>query len=393
MVGKKKTDAQDSAPADESKLNPYNLEGIDGLGPVRMKNLQNNGINNMFDVAVSNPTQLKQIMACELPIAEKVFKICKGYLESNEFIWKSDMTATELLQKRKTLNRLKTGCPGLDTILDGGIEERSITEFYGENGSGKSQLGHKLAIMAQLPTTQGGLAVEGEKPPIVVIIDTENKYSPERMIKIATAMGLVEDLPVELQKKMASSNLTEDDKTQFDELRTKQEKDAEKYLNNIHIIHPRSTSEQLFALNKVKSWLSSKLSIKLVLIDSVVGLSRSEMTERGTSWLKKDFTNEFFRLMRSVAETFNVVMVEMNQIYNSPDQAFGDPDVALGGNILGHALGTRIKFEKTQSKYKIGSGVNERKYVKNIARVIKSPLRGPDEIQYYIDDTGLVDVP
>lgn len=389
----KKEKVQDTTPVDETKLDPYSLDNIDGLGPVRKQKLLDNGITTMFDVAVSNPTQLQQIMACEMPIVEKVFKTCKSYLESNEFIWKSDMTAVELLHKRKTLHRLKTGCSGLDTILDGGIEERSITEFYGKNGSGKSQLGHKLSIMAQLPTTQGGLHLEGEKPPITVIIDTENKYSPERMIKILLAMGLIEDLPNDLKKKAATGNMTDEEKITFDDLRTKQEKDAEKYLANIHIKHPRNAAEQLFALKKVRSWLSAKLSIKLIIIDSTVALFRGEMSERGTSWRKKDLMNEMLLLMRGIAETFNVVLVSMNQIYNSPDQQFGDGDVPYGGNLLGHALGTRIKFEKTNGHVKIGSGSNEKRFVKNIAIVKKSPLRGPDEIQYYIEDSGLVDVP
>ena len=36
------------------------------------------------------------------------------------------------------MNRLKIKCPPLDNLLDGGIENRSITEIYGEAGSGKT---------------------------------------------------------------------------------------------------------------------------------------------------------------------------------------------------------------------------------------------------------------
>lgn len=371
----------------EFQLDPYKLDGLPGLGPVRQKRLEEEGITTLFDLAVMNPTAIQQILQCEMAIVDKVYKTAKAFLESSNLVWKSNMTALELLEKRKTLRRLKTGCSGLDLILDGGIEQRSITEFYGENGSGKSQLGHKLAIVAQLSVLEGGLREEGESAPVIIIIDTENKYSPERMIKILSAMGLIEDIPSDLKKKMLNG-LDENDKVRFDEFRANQVKQAEKFLTNIHIIQPKNAAEQLFAIKKIRSWISSKLPVKLLIIDSTVALFRSEMSERGTSWRKKDMMNEMFGLLKGIAETFNICVVSMNQIYNSPDEQYGDPDIPYGGNILGHALGYRIKFSRTNATVRISA---DQRAPKHVALVKKSPLRGNDAIQFYIDDTGLVD--
>ncbi|GLJ43697.1 hypothetical protein SUGI_0909840 [Cryptomeria japonica] len=49
------------------------------------------------------------------------------------------------------------GCPILDSALNGGIPCGSITELFGECGSGKTQLALQLLLCAQLPISQGGL--------------------------------------------------------------------------------------------------------------------------------------------------------------------------------------------------------------------------------------------
>ena len=63
----------------------------------------------------------------------------------------------ELVKMRQNILRLTSGSSMLDKLLGGGIESQSITEFYGEYGSGKSQICHQLCVNAQLPPSQGGL--------------------------------------------------------------------------------------------------------------------------------------------------------------------------------------------------------------------------------------------
>jgi DNA repair protein RadA len=70
----------------------------------------------------------------------------------------------------------------LNDLLGGGVETQSIIEFYGEFGSGKTQIGHQLAINAQLPIEMGGL--NGS----TVIIDTENTFRPERITQMVKGL-------------------------------------------------------------------------------------------------------------------------------------------------------------------------------------------------------------
>jgi DNA repair protein RadA len=341
-----------------AELDPYSLEGIAGIGPTTIKTLAENGIKTMYDVVALTPTTIAQYIKGDDDKATKLHDFCKNYLIQNNFVSKNIMSATELLEVQQKLSILQTRCQGLDYLLDGGIRSKVMTEFYGENGSGKSQLGHLLAILAQLPVEEGGLK-NSDNTPIVVIIDTENKYSTRRIMQIAVARGLAED-----------------------------EEDAKKFTNNIKIMLPKTVSEQLYMIGLIRQWLSSKLNIRLLIIDSATALIRAEMSERNVSWMKKDVMNSMFLQLRGIAEVFDIPIVVMNQIYNSPDVSFGDNDIPYGGHIFGHAISTVIKFEKTNGHIE----VKGKRYLKHKARCIKSPLRGEEEIQFYINETGLVSI-
>jgi DNA repair protein RadA len=80
--------------------------------------------------------------------------------------------------------RCSTGSKALDELLLGGIETQAVTEFYGEFGSGKSQICHTLFAMARQPVELGGLDSG------VIYIDTEGTFRPERLEQIARARGL-----------------------------------------------------------------------------------------------------------------------------------------------------------------------------------------------------------
>jgi DNA repair protein RadA len=99
-------------------------------------------------------------------------------------IEKEFVTADLALEKRKSMLRCSTGSKALDELLLGGIETQAVTEFYGEFGSGKSQICHTLFAMARQPVELGGLDSG------VIYIDTEGTFRPERLEQIARARGL-----------------------------------------------------------------------------------------------------------------------------------------------------------------------------------------------------------
>jgi DNA repair protein RadA len=80
--------------------------------------------------------------------------------------------------------RCSTGSRALDELLLGGIETQAVTEFYGEFGSGKSQICRTLSATARQSTDSGGMDSG------VIYIDTEGTFRPERVEQIARTRGL-----------------------------------------------------------------------------------------------------------------------------------------------------------------------------------------------------------
>jgi DNA repair protein RadA len=48
---------------------------------------------------------------------------------------------------RNSLERISTGSIELDNLLGGGIETKAVTQFYGDFGTGKTQMCHSLATI------------------------------------------------------------------------------------------------------------------------------------------------------------------------------------------------------------------------------------------------------
>lgn len=62
-------------------------------------------------------------------------------------------TASVVNSMRGEIIKVSTGCKEFDDILEGGFETGTITEIYGENRSGKTQLMHTLCVTCQVQFT------------------------------------------------------------------------------------------------------------------------------------------------------------------------------------------------------------------------------------------------
>jgi RecA/RadA recombinase len=82
---------------------------------------------------------------------------------------------------RKVVMQLPTkysaGCKSIDELLGGGFESGTVTQLYGEAGSGKTNICLQAAVEC---------ARKGKK---VIFIDSEG-FSPERFLQIANAKPL-----------------------------------------------------------------------------------------------------------------------------------------------------------------------------------------------------------
>jgi DNA repair protein RadA len=248
------------------------------------------------------------------------------------------ISASELLTKRKNITRLSTGSANLDELLAGGIETWAMTEFYGEFGSGKTQICHTLCCMVQLPTDQGGLGGGA------VYIDTEGTFRPERLSQIAEARGM----------------------------------DPEAVLSKVMVARAYNSAHQEL-IAKDLGRIIEKNNIKLVIVDSAVAHYRAEFLGRGTLAERQQRLNRFLHQLLRTAEVYNIAIILTNQVQSAPDSFFGDPTRATGGHVVAHTSTYRIYLRK--------AGKNR------IARMVDSPYHPERDAVFMLDEKGVDDPP
>lgn len=361
------------------KVNPLSFEGVPGIGPVATKLLNKEGYDTTLQLICKTPTFLKDVTGMDKDQAGKAFKFMKKNLEDAGLISKQEVTATELLQQRKQIKRVSTGCGSLDRLFNGGVECKSITELYGENGSGKTQLSHTLAIQVQRPIKDGGLLEDAKNPPLVLYIDTENTCRPERFISIMAGKGLIKALPATLKQKIIDEKqMTPEEALTYNNIQKTQEKEAKPYLDKI-IVQKATNAQDQFLKVQNAMHLCQHLNIKLIILDSGTSLFRSDYLGRGNTKAKFDLLNEMVHDLKLISENYNIPVIFVNQIYHSVELQYGkDKDIPYGGNIVGHAVTYRIKLEKFTKTHK--------------ATIMKSPYQANDEAKFKVTGAGVVDV-
>src|SRR3989344_4786235 len=165
---KKMTKQEKEVKEPKKEISLYDLPGV---GAATAEKLIASGYTDLMSIATAPPSELIDATGMGDALAKKLIAIARSSLEMGF------ETGEELLKKREQVIKFTTGSQALDTLLGGGIETGAITECFGEFGSGKTQIGHTMAVRVQKQ-------IPGA---IVVYIDTENTFRPARIIQIAEA--------------------------------------------------------------------------------------------------------------------------------------------------------------------------------------------------------------
>ena len=320
-----------------SENNDLNLQDIDGVGPTIAKKLKEAGIVSVLDLAAASAEQLAVDVNSSKESAATFIMSAQRLLRKSHILEKEFVTANIILEKRKLLLRCSTGSESLDELLLGGVETQAVTEFYGEFGSGKSQICHTLCVMAPRPAAENGL--DGS----VIYIDTEGTFRPERLLQIANARGL-------------------------DPMHT---------LKNTVLCKVYNSSHLELIVRDLGKYVT-EFKAKLVIIDSIISLHRAEFLGRGTLADRQQRLNSILHKLIRLAEIFNIAIVITNQVQSSPDTFFGDPTKATGGNVIGHTSTYRIYLRK--------SGENR------VAKMIDSPYHPYSDIRFTVNERGVDDL-
>ncbi len=307
------------------------IEDLPGIGPTTAEKLKASGFDSLDSIAVAVPSDLADATGMSLEAAKKAVEAAKQAttLEVS--------SGSEVYERRKALGRISTGASSLDEILGGGVETNAITEVYGKFASGKTQLGFQLCVNAQLPKDKGGL--DGN----VLFIDTEATFRPERIEAIAKSAGI----------------------------------DAKQALDNISVVRATSSDQQILSIERAEKTIKEK-NIKLIVVDSLMSLFRSEYPGRGALGERQQKLNAHIHRLQGLADTYGLAVYITNQVMDNPAILFGDPTTPVGGNIVAHAATTRLYMRKSKEE-------------KRIVRLVDSPSMPEAEAVIKITPNGIRD--
>lgn len=316
---------------DKQESKATKLEDLPGIGPATADKLRDAGYDDLMSIAVAHTGELADCSGLGESAANKAILAARQALDMGF------ATGIEVLEKREDIGKISTGCEAFDKLIGGGVETQGLFETFGEFGSGKTQLGHQLAINVQLPKEKGGLGG------MTVWIDTENTFRPERIKQMAEAKGL----------------------------------DPETALKNIMVARAYTSDHQMLLAEKIDELIKKKkLPIKLVVVDSTMGLFRAEYAGRGSLAERQQKLNRHLHTLQRLADVHNLAVFLTNQVMARPDIFFGNPTAAIGGHILAHNSQFRVYLRK-------GKGG------KRIARLVDSPYLPEGEAVFNLTGKGI----
>ncbi len=315
---------------DSTTIKEPQLSELPGVGPATTEKLASAGFDTVLSIAVATPGQLTDASGVTEAAARKIIRAARDLMDMGF------MSGVDVLEKRKSVNKISVGAASFDALMGGGFETGSITECFGEFGSGKTQIGHILAV-----------SIQKEWPGCyAVYIDTENTFRPERIIELAEGFGL----------------------------------DPQETLRHIKVAKAYNSDHQMLLAEKAEELIKEeKLDVKLVVVDSLTSHFRAEFVGRGTLADRQQKLNKHMHVLGKLADMHNLCVFVTNQVMAKPDAFFGDPTAAIGGHIVAHASAFRIYLRKGRK----GS---------RVAKLIDAPNLPDGECAFFVKSEGLEDI-
>lgn len=312
------------------------FDDYEGVGTKTAQNLEDAGYTEAMQLARKKPENLSDETGIGEGRCESIIKQARDKVRSGSAF--SDGKQQREMQRDRL--RITTGSDAVDKLLGGGIPGDYITELYGKNSSGKTQMSLQLTVNAQLPEEEGGADAGA------IFIDTEDTFSPDRVEQMAEAQGL----------------------------------DPEEVLENIYVSKPFDSDDQLDVTMDANELCAQK-DIGIVVVDSIIAhlrteynSGRGELTERG------EIMGNIIDELKDIASTHNVPVVMTNQVYDDPGEMFGDPTTPVGGNIVSHAATFIVYLQQRSAK--------KEKWAANL----KDSPNMPDDVALFtINDKGIRD--
>ena len=312
------------------KKEEIGIQDLPGVGAATAEKLMQVGFTDLMSIAVATPGEIIENAGVGEAVAKRMIAAARNAMDMGF------ESGAELLRRREKVTKITIGSKAFDDLLGGGFESGAITECFGEFGSGKTQIGHLLAVRCQMqdPTA------------VAVYIDTENTFRPERIQQLAKGAGM----------------------------------DPKKALENIKVARAYNSDHQMLLVEKVEDLIKKQnLNVKLLVVDSLTAHFRAEFIGRGTLADRQQKLNRHMHMLLKLADKHNITVYVTNQVMSKPDQFFGDPTQAIGGHIVAHASTFRIYLRKGKK----GS---------RVAKLIDSPNLAEGECGFVVETDGIKDL-
>ncbi|CUV07151.1 unnamed protein product [Cryptosporidium hominis] len=306
-----------------------------GINVADINKLKTAGLCTVLSIIQATKKELCNIKGLSEAKVEKIVEAAQKLDQSSSF-----QSGSEVMSRRQNILRITTGSEQFDKMLMGGFESMCITEIFGENRCGKTQICHTLCVAAQLPLEMNG--GNGK----VCFIDTEGTFRPERIVKIAERFGVQGDVALD------------------------------------NIMYARAYTHE--HLNQLISAAAGKMieeKFALLIVDSIIALFRTEFSGRGELAERQQILNKTLSKLNKLADQFNIAIVMTNHVMADPAGGMSFmPNVAkpVGGHVIGHASHVRLSLRKGKGEQRV-------------CKVYGSPHLPESECVIQLSDGGIID--
>ncbi|XP_063063005.1 DNA repair protein XRCC2 isoform X3 [Engraulis encrasicolus] len=165
-----------------------------------------------------------------------------------------------------------------------GPSRGDVVELHGAEGTGKTEALYHLIVRCLLPANRGGLEVE------VVFVDTDYHFDTLRLVTILEAR-LAQSQTQPCQSSDTRGLATAGGRVAEDE--DYNDADAEEELvkaclRRLSVVHCSSSAQMLLSLHYLESWVSSRMALCLLVLDSISAFYWQDRCSGGESVARQE---------------------------------------------------------------------------------------------------------
>ncbi|XP_030029656.2 DNA repair protein XRCC3 [Manduca sexta] len=309
------------------------------LPPKLYENIERAGINTAKQILVLSVWEIKK----KTNLSTQDIKLIKSYV-ANEMSPSSILTSKRILHERNINTKVTTGCSEINSVLEGGYRIGTITEIFGESGTGKTQLGIQAALH--------------NWPKSVLYICTEDLFPIKRLNEIKRCVPNY-DPNVDYGKNIFVEHIIE----------------ARDLLSCIQVRSPKLLSQHRFSL---------------IIIDSIAAPFR---VDNSNYVQRAEELRELSMALINFSQQYKLAVLCINQVtasFNNSDNML--PSLGLAWSNM---VSTRLWVRKTMKTIDVNKIkafeseiCNDKILVKELI-VTFAPDLANDKVQYVITDRGI----